>query len=100
MKMKWLQDGGFRTVARLAWPEDWAFATSKCDYGPDYSRWQAARSRMKHRYDGWRALDVIEAKGRILERRAKVTHDLTVALCDYLKVSCTAHVHANPKGET
>ena len=63
-KAEWENDQAFCNVAMVCWAEDWERATSSPaeTYGPNLSRKQTSRGRMKLRHDGWKVMNLLESQ--------------------------------------
>jgi hypothetical protein len=68
MRAPWERDETFMAVAAVAWPDDCATALRKGSYGPEGSARQAARTRMKHRWEGYRHTEQVAEKLSTMQR--------------------------------
>jgi hypothetical protein len=69
MRSEWAQDKAFMAVAAVAWPDDYAAATRKTPgYGTEYNAKQAARGRLKLRWEGFQYAEQVEAKVSAMKR--------------------------------
>jgi len=68
-KAEWECDKAFMNIARVAWPNDVRTAQAgPAGYGPDYSKRQAARSRLKLRWEGFNYMPLVKEQVTALQR--------------------------------
>lgn len=69
---KWDRDESFMAIATVAWPEELKTATEETQrsYGKEYSNKQAARQRMRLRWEGFRNAEIVAEKVAELQRAA------------------------------